>query len=251
VSRRRISIITVDFWGTILFDGPASDERYRLQRLNEFATILSAAGSPVKASDLARAYERSISYLGATWRQCRDVPVEAHVRVIVNGVQRKLAERLPPDALTRLVEAYSRPALTAPPTVDAGALAALEALCARGYELAVVSNTMRTPGVVLRKILEGYRLLGCFKHMTFSDEVGIRKPDPEIFAMTLRALGGEPQTALHVGDDPILDVQGARAAGMGVIHVSRGPRPSSGAVQPDAVIRRLSDLPDAVARLDA
>jgi putative hydrolase of the HAD superfamily len=251
VSRPRISIVTVDFWGTILLDGPGSDERYRARRLNDFATILSAAGSPVKGADLAHAYGQSMSYLAAIWRHCRDVPVEAHVRAILNTVDPGLAARLSPDAMAKLVEAYSRPALMVPPTVDPGALAALEALCVRGYTLAVVSNTMRTPGVVMRKILERYHVLGCFKHTTFSDEVGIRKPDPEIFAMTLRALGGEPQTAIHVGDDTILDVEGARAAGMRVIQVTGASREQPGAAQPDRMIRRLSELPDAVAALDA
>jgi putative hydrolase of the HAD superfamily len=250
VNRQRIAIITLDLWGTLLLDGPGSDERYRLRRLEDFKAILAAVGMSVKASQLARAYERSMSYLGATWLQCRDVPVEAHVRAIVNGVQPDLAERLPAAAMAELVEAYSRPALVVPPTVDSGALGALEVLCARGCSLAVVSNTMRTPGVVLRKILEHYRLLGCFQHTTFSDEVGIRKPDPEIFAMTLRALGGEPQSALHVGDDPILDVEGARAAGMRVIQVAGGARETSAGARPDATIRRLADLPVAVASLD-
>jgi len=251
VSRAPIKTITVDFWGTILLDGPGSDERYRPRRVSDFATILTAAGHAVQKRALDRAYQESASYLSGIWSLGRDVPVEAHTRAILTGLDADLAERLPADVMARLVEAYSRPALMVPPTVDSGALAALETLCARGYTLAVVSNTMRTPGVVLRQRLDRYRLLGCFKHTTFSDDVGIRKPDPEIFAMTLRAVGGEPASALHVGDDPILDVQGARAAGMRTIQVTAASLKALGAQAPDAVVRQLSELPDAVAALDA
>jgi len=251
VSRERITTVTFDFWGTIVVDGPGSDERYRFRRLTDFATILAAAGHPVERGHLNRAYERSMAYLTDLWNERRDVGVEAHVRAILDGVDDTLADRLSADTLTELVEAHGRPATMFPPIVDAGALTALETLCARGYTLAVVSNTMRTPGVALRKILERYGLLGCFKQTTFSDEVGIRKPDPEIFAMTLRQVQAKTESAVHVGDDPVLDVEGARAAGMRVIQVSSMSVPALGAGGPDAVVPDLSTLPAAIAALDA
>jgi putative hydrolase of the HAD superfamily len=110
---------------------------------------------------------------------------------------------------------------------------------------------MRTPGATLRKLLERYGLLGCFKHTTFSDEVGVRKPDPEIFALTLRAVGGEPAAAVHVGDDEILDVHGARRAGMRAIQVTNLAREALGAQRPDEVIRHLAALPAAIERLES
>lgn len=55
--------------------------------------------------------------------------------------------------------------------------------------------------------------------MTFSDEVGVRKPAAEIFADTLRRVGGDAASAVHVGDDEILDVDGARKAGLRVVQV--------------------------------
>ena len=247
----RLTTITFDFWCTLLFDGPGSDERYRPRRLQDFATILAAHGVATKRANLDRAYARMTSYLATLWSQYRDVPVEIHVREILKALDAGLADRLPPEALASLIDAYSRPATIVPPTVDTGALTAVETLCARGYTLAVISNTMRTPGVALRKVLERYRLLGAFKHITFSDEVGIRKPAPEIFAMTLRALDADPARSLHVGDDPILDVHGARAAGMRVVQVTDAPPTALGVNAPDAVVRSLIDLPAAIARLDA
>src|SRR5439155_26685625 len=105
-----------------------------------------------------------------------------------------------------------------------------------GSTLAVVSNIMRTPGVTLRKLLERYGLLGYFRHTTFSDEVGVRKPDPEIFALTLRAVGAGAESAVHVGDDEVLDVQGASAAGMRDIHVTSNAPRALGLLSPDGAI---------------
>ena len=232
-------------------DGPASDNRYKKRRVADFEKILAAAGLPVGPAALDRAYDELGSFLSRIWARHRDVPVADHVHAILAAVAPELPDRVSPEIMTMLVDAYSRPALLVPPAVDDGAPAALELLGRRGYTLALVSNTMRTPGVTLRKLLERYRLLGCFKHTTFSDEVGVRKPDPEIFALTLRAVGGEAGAAVHVGDDEILDVQGARAAGMRTIQVTSLSLQALGAQRPDEAIPRLAALPDAIARLES
>lgn len=244
-----VRAITVDFWGTLLFDPPSSDNRYKARRLRDFENILAGAGVRVSSSALDRAYEASAVYLSRIWAKHRDVPVADHVRAILGGVASGLPARLPPDVLAALVDAYSRPALLVPPAVDDGALKALSVLREEGYTLAVVSNTMRTPGATLRKILEGFGLLRCFAHTVFSDEVGVRKPDPAIFLGALQAVGGDPSTAIHVGDDGMLDVGGARAAGMRVIQVTSASLKALGGRRPDAVIPSLIGLPDAVARL--
>src|SRR5207249_319072 len=209
-------------------DPPSSDNRYKTRRMKDFETILAGAGVRTSATALDRAYDESASHLGRIWAKHRDVPVEDHVRAIVGGIDRALATRLPGDVLAALVDAYARPILMVPPAVDDGALKALRTLRDLGYTLAVVSNTMRTPGVTLRRVLERYGLLGCFAHTAFSDETRVRKPDPAIFLGALRALGAEPARAIHVGDDAILDVEGARAAGMRVVQVTDAARKAPG-----------------------
>lgn len=246
----KIRAVTIDFWGTLLFDGPQSDNRYKRRRMADFEKVLGAAGVPVSAPALDRAYEESGSFLGRVWSAHRDVSVEEHVKAILDAVDPDLHDHLDTRARAALLDAYVRPALMVPPTVDSGARDALETLAARGYALAVVSNTMRTPGATLRKLLERYGLLGCFKHTTFSDEVGVRKPSPAIFLLTLRAMDSEPAQAVHVGDDTILDVEGARTAGMRVVQVTSASMRALGVQAPDAVIKSLAGLPDAIAALD-
>ena len=243
----KVEAITVDLWGTLFFDGPASDNRYKKRRMADFQTLLAASGLSASTSKLDRAYEASGAYLARVWATQRDVPVADHVRAILTAVDPGLSRRVSPALLAALVDAYARPILLLPPAVDDGALAALETLRGAGYKLALVSNIMRTPGATLRELLARLRLLDYFGHTTFSDEVGIRKPAPEIFAATLRAIGGDAATAVHVGDDPVLDVQGAQAAGMRVVQVTSSRRNS---VRPDLVISRLADLPAAIAELE-
>jgi putative hydrolase of the HAD superfamily len=60
---------------------------------------------------------------------------------------------------------------------------------------------------------------------------GAAKPDPAIFELALRRLGVDAAEVLHVGDTPDLDGAGARAAGIDVVIVDRGPAPAAGTIE--------------------
>ena len=247
-SGRVIRAVTLDLWGTLFLDGPASDDRYKRPRLAGMQTVLAGAGVPVAPDRLDQAYATMGHWLGRLWQMNGDVSVREHVETLLKALDAALPARVSAETMTALVHAYASPALVAPPAIDQGARAALEALAAGGVLLAVVSNTMRTPGEVVRQILDRAGLLPLFGVLTFSDECGIRKPARAIFLRTLEELGVPPEHAVHVGDDAILDVEGARDAGMRVIQVSADGR-ATAPVKPHAVIRHLGELPAALRRL--
>jgi putative hydrolase of the HAD superfamily len=246
--RRAIRAVTLDLWGTIFLDGPASDDRYRHPRLAGMHAVLARAGIVVAPDRLSEAYAALGHRLGRLWQVNRDVPVREHVGGILEALDSGILGRVGAEAMAALVRAYASPALVAPPAVDPGARAALEGLAADGMLLAVVSNTMRTPGEVVREVLGRSGLLPLFRVLVFSDECRIRKPDRAIFARALHDLGVPAAQVVHVGDDPILDVEGARDAGMAAIQVTPEGR-ATAPVKPDAVIRHLGELPAALRRL--
>jgi len=245
---RVIRAVTLDLWGTLFLDGPGSDDRYRRPRLAGIQSALAAASVAVAPDRLDRAYAATGSWLAQLWRVNRDVTVGEHVRAMLEAIEPDLRDRVSPETMAALIRAYASPALVAPPAVDQDARAALEALTQAGALLAVVSNTMRTPGEVVRQILDRSGLLSLFRVLVFSDECGIRKPARGIFLRALKDLGVSPEQAVHVGDDSILDVEGARDVGMGAIQVTPDGR-ATAPVKPDAVIRHLGQLPAALRRL--
>ncbi len=241
--------MTVDLWGTLLLDPPGADNRYKARRLIDFDEILRGAGRSFSMAALDRAYDDSGAYLRRVWEGNRDVAVVEHVKAILRGLDTKLADTAGADLLEALVSAYARPATLVPPTFDETARPAFEHLRASGVTLVLVSNIMRTPGVALRTMLARAGLLDLFAHAAFSDELGIRKPAPEIFWAALRSVNGDAASAVHVGDDSVLDVQGAHAAGLRAVQVvGRGGRTARAA---DRTIKRLGELPAAIAFLDA
>ena len=245
---RVLRAVTLDLWGTIFLDGPASDDRYMRRRLAGMQAVLTAAGFPVDPHRLERAYASVGHWLGGVWQMNGDVSVHEHVETLLKAFDPALPPRVDPGTMTALVRAYESPVLLAPPAVDPGARPALEALASSGILLGVISNTMRTPGDVVRRVLDGAGLLRYFQVLTFSDECGIRKPAQAIFHRTLKRLGVSAHEAAHAGDDPILDVEGPCDAGMVAIQVTPGGL-ATAPVKPHAVIRQLGELPAAVRRL--
>jgi FMN phosphatase YigB (HAD superfamily)/membrane-associated phospholipid phosphatase len=88
-----------------------------------------------------------------------------------------------------------------------------------------------------------------------SRDVGARKPDALFYRAALLRAGRAglplaPGRAVMVGDSWPNDVAGARAAGLRAVwlNAAKARRPE-GAAAPDAEIRRLADLPQALARL--
>jgi len=124
----------------------------------------------------------------------------------------------------------------------------LAALHARGLRLGLVSNTV-WPGITHRADLERWGLATYLEVMLFSADEGLWKPGAAIFNRALRALELQPGEAAYVGDSLYFDVYGAQQAGLKAIWVENQEMtaPLSMTITPDAVIRRLSDLPDAIA----
>lgn len=114
----------------------------------------------------------------------------------------------------------------------------LAALRARGIRLGVVSNFDRRLGPLLTAL----GLAPSLDAVVCSSRIGSAKPDAEVFHAALRELDVAPGCALHVGDAPVEDVQGARAAGMRAVLLDR--HAAAGGQPPDVpVLTSLSPLP--------
>lgn len=245
-----IRAVTFDFWRTLLIEPFEHIERSRRLRLEGIGSVLASAGRPTPAGALEAAYDASGRVLAErAWVRQRDLSRQEQVRIFLELAAPGVTGDLRPDVFEQAVAAYSTPALRFPPVPVPGAREALTALKARGFGLAIVSNTGRTPGVVLRRVLQHHGLLDFFVADAYSDEVGYRKPHAEIFREALRRVGAEPEEALHVGDDPVADVAGARAIGMRTCHFAAGAK--DGAPEADLVLADLADLPDRLAALSA
>lgn len=90
------------------------------------------------------------------------------------------------------------------------ALAALEILHQNGVRMIVISNAHGT----LHRDLKTFGLWHYFEHVLDSSAEGVAKPDPEIFTRAIDRCAVPAEAVLHIGDNPVADIEGALAIGM-------------------------------------
>jgi putative hydrolase of the HAD superfamily len=195
-------------------------------RYEGLRVVLAEHGIRLAAGDLKRGYEQSGPRLQAVWNRNEEVPIIDQIGLIVElAAGRPVA--FDPSWVHPLEGAYVDPILSIPPNLSADALSVLEAVRDRGYKIGLISNTGRSPGDALRRLLDTYGVLKFFDATVFSNEVKRRKPDRTIFDRAADLLSAENATVVHVGDNPEADFWGAKNAGMHAILLDQTPPDSS------------------------
>ena len=187
-----IGLVTLDFWQTLFADTRDSLRRAHVLRLEGVRAALAEAGRSTRPPSWPRPTRgparrsRPCGGSTATW-----LPTSSSGSFL-DALDPALPAALDVRALDRVARAYQEPTLTHRPEITPGAAEAVHELRARGLRLGVISNTGRTPGRVLRRLLEDAGLLPCFDVLAFSDEAGVRKPAPAIFRRVLDQAGMDP-----------------------------------------------------------
>jgi putative hydrolase of the HAD superfamily len=173
-------------------------------------------------------------------------PEEVEIAAIYDTALRGLGLELEPALIEQVMELEQEGWLNSV-HVGPDVVPTLEALRDRGLRLGIVSNAAYLPRLMVEQ-LAALGLAKYFDGVTFSSEVGVRKPHPAIYADALRKLGADPSRTLFVGDRVREDVQGPQAQGMRAV-LTREWRQEDDPGVADFVIQRLGELPAIVSRL--
>ena len=227
--RREITTISFDMDGTLV----------------DFAAAMRSALAWVLA-EIHRAVPETPEWLTVpALMAIRDGMTEAHPQERHDVTRRmaiahalELIGHPDPDLVTYLTEGYRVRRLAAtylyPDTQET--LVAL----GRRYTLGITSNGNSDP--------RHYGLGPHFSFVVFSEDHGVSKPDPRLFAIALREAHCHSHECLHVGDLAWADVAGAQAAGLRAAWLRRGDAPSetppADLPPPDLTIDRLTELVD-------
>lgn len=112
-----------------------------------------------------------------------------------------------------------------------------------GLRIVVVSNW----DISLADVLERLGLTRWLDGVVASAAVGVGKPGSAVFERALKAAGVAPEQAIHVGDSPHEDVQGALAAGIQAVLIRRDGQVDTRMDEPlHQTIRSLRELPGLV-----
>lgn len=78
-----------------------------------------------------------------------------------------------------------------------------------------------------------------FDHVFYSHELGLRKPDPEVFLEVCRQMGAKPEEVIFI-DDTLQHVNGARRAGLQAYYYSKKHSLIASGTTPQEFLRLIS-----------
>lgn len=120
----------------------------------------------------------------------------------------------------------------------------LRVVTTEGVRVGIVSNALS--GAVHRELVDQYGFANLISVQIYSDEVGIRKPNPEMIWKATRELGVAPADAWYVGDQHDRDVECGHRAGVGKVVLMVANRTGHAmlpqAAGPDLVVKDPNEL---------
>ena len=105
------------------------------------------------------------------------------------------------------------------------------------YHLHLITNGFQE---VQHIKLSGSGMEPYFETLTVSEEVGVKKPNPEIFRYALAKAQATAEESLMIGDEMDVDIDGARAAGIDQLFFNPSGKPVEGSRTYE--VRNLSEI---------
>ena len=197
-----IRAVTFDVGGTLIEPWPSVGHVYAEVAARHGFNELSIDRLNRQFSDAWRA-RRDFDYSRAAWAELTDLAFA--------GVCDAVPSR---SFFSELYEQFSTPSVW---RIYDDVKPALEELRECGLRTGIISNwDERLAPLLCRLDLD--RL---FDSIVVSHTAGVCKPAPGIFLRAAGELNLAPRYILHLGDSPIEDLDGARAAGMGAVLIQR------------------------------
>jgi putative hydrolase of the HAD superfamily len=243
--KQNIKAVTFDLWETLFFERDGASSQRSVARSRNLHEALDKLGAKIALERIDSALKETILSLLYIWETNKDVTHLDQIRLIIRYASNN-SITVKQEWIDKLTSAYISPILEVPPYLNPDAQKVLESLRNRNKVIGIICNTGLTPGIGLRRLLVNEGVAEYFDLMIFSDEEGIRKPDPRIFHFAAQKLNIEPREAVHIGDNLKSDVWGAQSSGFKAIYFSSEEgRDRIAESDPSSLVslsRRLGDL---------
>lgn len=243
--------VTFDFWHTLAVPLGDSAAQHRARRLvHLLAEVTGVDAATIGAEIGVAGVKAAMAAHSSVWSAGEAFSWDAAADDVAAAVGLPIAD---PRLRRRIEEVFSVFPDGIVPPLAPNVAGAVRTLADAGLRLGIICDVGLQPATSLRGALEVHGLLDAFAHTSFSDEVGVFKPDPRMFAHALAGLRvSDPSSAVHIGDLRRTDVAGARAAGLGTVRYcgvaddAGRAEDGSNRIEADVVLADMAELPAAL-----
>ena len=203
------NMVSIDFWNTLVDPVAGSDERYyaRIEAINDVA---SRHNKTINEEQVEETFTAVSDHFHDIWLNDHRTPKSNELTGLL---LQHLGIPATDDDISELSERIQQSLLKGPPALAPNVREVVSELATK-YTLVIISDTMYTPGKVLRAYLAERDMAQFFSGYVFSDEKGYSKPDTRAFTSALDIAQSKPESSYHIGDLEPTDIVGAKASGM-------------------------------------
>lgn len=223
----------------------SNGRRRHQHRLDHMLGLVQPYRPAATNDDIKAGIRAAVQRYETQWKQKHVTPSTSE---LVTCIWQELDLSVEEDEHAETVRIFEEGLLEGPPDFAEGLEEVLEWAADR-YRLGVISDTMFSPGRVIRQLLDQRGVLGHFDTFVFSDETGFAKPDVRAFEQAHTAFQVAPHEVAHIGDLRRTDVAGAQKAGLTAVLFTGVHNDEEDVPAPDAVLTHWQDLPGLLAKL--
>ncbi|SMO32146.1 HAD family hydrolase [Fodinibius sediminis] len=205
-------MISIDFWNTIVHSQTGGDIR-RQVRIKALQKVARNHTHQLSLEHIDKAKQAASKEFNRIWHDQHRTPTTDE---LVATILEYLNIHASDDEQQYLVTRFEESLWEGAPDLSSNVQEIIPMLAER-YPLALISDTMYSPGRVIRKFLEKRGLRSYFQCFIFSDETGYSKPNPRAYREALQKTSSKAAESWHIGDLVHTDITGAKGVGMQAI----------------------------------
>jgi len=234
-----IQALTIDFWNTLVVARTNGRSRHA-ERLRFLSGIAQNYSGRCREDEIEQSLQDVILHFDATWKAQHRTPQTSE---IVQCLWDELDIKVTPDEHAATVQIFQEGILHHPPALVEG-VSEILLWASKHFRIGIISDTMFSPGRVIRRLLDDLGISKHFDAYVFSDETGYSKPDVRAFHSAAKQLGTTPNDMAHIGDLRRTDIAGAQNAGAMSILFTGVHSDEDGGPSPTHTLSDWLNLPD-------
>lgn len=173
-------------------------------------SVLEQYNSSLTIEELEEATNNAVKLFHQIWKH-ESKTIDS--KQIILSITQTLNMNLTENDLSDCKTFFENSVLDNPPELVPEILEALPKLTEK-YQLGIISDTQFSPGSVLRHLLDTADVLKYFSAFSFSNEIGVSKPHPNMYQHIMNTLKCEASEMVHIGDLERTDIAGANNLGI-------------------------------------